>query len=176
MARPRKSGQQHWLAGNTPGYEGEAPTFHAGRPKMPADLPEPARAEWKKIVKLLSRRGTLTSVDSSALEVYVRMYAQWRALCAEVDKFGPMVDEAVLDKNGEVETRRVQNPAMKIALQLGNALRMYQKEFSATPASRERTKPTVPDPEKKKQSSDEGGDYTEESIDYLLQLQKKGEL
>jgi P27 family predicted phage terminase small subunit len=149
MARARKPIEQHWLQGSTPAYSGrEAQTFRVGRPKRPKNLPPVADEEWKRITRELAKRGTLTTVDSSALEVYVRLYAQWRAYCDEIEKHGAMVDEEVLDKNGEAHTRRIVNPASKLAIQLGNAVRAYQKEFSATPASRERTKPGVVPPKR----------------------------
>lgn len=149
MARQRKTADEHWLQGTDPEWsESAAPVCAAGRPKMPSDLSPVAVAEWKRITKELRKRGTLTKVDSSALEVYVRMYSQWRALCAEVEERGAMIDEISFGKDGEKITRRAQNPAQKLAIQLGNALRAYQKEFSATPASREKTKPVGPPPRK----------------------------
>jgi P27 family predicted phage terminase small subunit len=149
MARARKSEAMHWLQGTTPEYSGgDKPSFRVGRPKRPKNLPPVADEEWKRITRELAKRGTLTTVDSSALEVYVRLYAQWRSYCDEIEKRGAMVDEEVLDKNGEAHTRRVVNPAGKLAIQLGNAVRAYQKEFSATPASRDRTKPGIVPPKK----------------------------
>jgi P27 family predicted phage terminase small subunit len=150
MPRLRKSVQKHLLAGTEPQWSDGAMQFAAGRPKMPPDLSPVGESEWKRITKELRKRGTLTKVDSSALEVYCRLYSQWRALCAEVEERGPMIDEEVFGKDGEKITRRVQNPAQKLAIQLGNALRMYQKEFSATPASREKAKPAAPEPPKQK--------------------------
>src|SRR5690348_15998570 len=113
MPRIKKSLQQHLLQGTQLQYEEvvQESGLVAGKPKMPKDLPEEAMQEWKRLVKALSKRGTLTSVDASALEVYVRMYQQWRAYCKEVDDKGAMVDEIVVAKDGEQITRRVQNPA-----------------------------------------------------------------
>ncbi len=148
--------EKHWLKGTRPTRAAaddsdSGNNFVAGRPKMPSDLSKVAQEEWKRIVRELRKRGTLTKVDSSALEVYVRFYAQWRALCAEVDERGPMVNDEFLDKNGELHTRRVYNPAAKLAIQLGTSLRLYQKEFSVTPASREKAKPAAqPEPPKRK--------------------------
>ena len=142
----QKSLQQHLLQGTQPQAGVEQPsTFIAGKPQMPKDLPPVAVAEWKRLVKELGKRGTLTKVDSSAMEVYVRTFGQWKEYCEEVQKFGAMIDEEIFNKDGDVVgTRRVQNPAAKLAIQLGNALRQYQKEFSATPASRERAKRATP--------------------------------
>jgi len=122
----------------------DGPTYTASKPKMPKDLPQAAKDEWKRLVKQLERRGSLTSVDGSQCEIYVRLFAQWKALCLEVEKDGPMIDDVVLDKDGEQVVRRVQNPAMKLANQISAQLRMLLKELGSTPASRESVKPTAP--------------------------------
>ena len=146
MAMPRKSLEAHRLSGTKPQYgDPDAPVFAAGKPRMPRDLPLVAQAEWKRITRELKKRGTLTCVDSSALEVYTRLFANWKSYCEELDKYGPMIEETVLDKDSKPHVRRVLNPAGKIAIQLGNAVRQYQKEFSATPASREKTRPAAPE-------------------------------
>jgi P27 family predicted phage terminase small subunit len=121
--------------------------FVGGKPKMPADLSPIAEAEWKRMVKELRKRGTLTRVDSSALETYCRNFALWRGLMAEAEA-QPMVDEIVLDKDGNAHTNRIPNRALRHASQLGNLLARYQTAFAATPASRESAKPVAPKPKK----------------------------
>jgi P27 family predicted phage terminase small subunit len=113
--------------------------FTKGKPKMPKDLPPAAAEEWKRLSKSLSARGTLTKTDASAMEVYVRLFAHWKLVCAEIDKYGPMVDET--DDKGNV--RRVQNPAMKMAAALEHLIARYLASFSATPITREKTKPAA---------------------------------
>lgn len=143
MPMPRKTDHEHWLAGSKPAYspDGEESQFKGGRPKMPKDLGPIAQAEWRRVVKELSRRGTLTRVDSSALELYVVMYERWRLVDADVKKNGAVLETTWLDKADNVHVKRVENPACKIVTRLENSLRAYQKEFGLTPASRERTKP-----------------------------------
>jgi phage terminase small subunit len=111
---------------------------------MPKDLPPAAIDEWKRLIKSLSARGTLTKTDASAMEIYVQVFARWKATCAENEKLGPMVDEVVLDKNGETHTRRVINPCFKLAAQMEHLLARYLAAFSATPITREKTKPAAP--------------------------------
>jgi hypothetical protein len=126
MPRLRKSTQQHLLQGTEPQHknaatEPSAGIFVAGRPKMPRDLSPVEETEWKRITKELWKRGTVTRIDGSALEVYVRTWGRWRMLIDSPDA-----------------------KATKLAAQLINSLRMYQKEFSATPASRENARPAAP--------------------------------
>ncbi len=110
---------------------------------MPKDLSPESEQEWRRIVKELIRRGTMTRVDASSLEVYVRMWARWKQCLADIEKNGPVVTTEWTDSEGEVHQKRIENPASKIAGRLENSIRAYQKEFSATPASREKTKPTA---------------------------------
>ena len=143
MPRARKPLEQHRLNGTSPEYatQGE-PAFAGGKPKMPADLSPASQAEWKRLVRELAKRGTLTKVDSSALEIYAVTFARWKACVAELEKYGPVVETTWTDQNGNVHTKRTENPASKIAGRLENSMRAMLKEFSATPASREKTRPT----------------------------------
>lgn len=111
---------------------------------MPLHMTGIAMDRWKEMVKILRVRGTLTKGDGPALELYCETYARWRACLKEVEEHGVMVDVTVLSSSGAEITKRVQNPAAKLAAQMENSLRAMLKEFSATPASRERTKPTAP--------------------------------
>jgi P27 family predicted phage terminase small subunit len=143
VARKPLSEQQHWLKGSRPTRAAES-KFAAGRPRMPKHLSPVAAEKWKELVRLLAKRGTLTAVDASALEIYCEQYARYRKLLKELETHGEMVDVAVLDSSGTAHTKRVQNPAAKLVTQLENSMRAYQKEFSITPASREKSKPAVP--------------------------------
>lgn len=111
---------------------------------MPQGMGPVAEAEWKRLSKQLKQRGTLTTADATAMEVHCITFARWKAACSEVEKYGEMIDEICLDKNGEQFTRRVVNPMGKQAVQLGNSVRAMLKEFSATPASRDKAKRAVP--------------------------------
>ena len=129
-----------------PQYDDAQPTgpgFTAGRPKMPKDLSPVAEAEWKRMTKQLLKRGTLTSVDASSLEVYVRMFSRWKK-AAELAEENPTTETEWTDSQGTVHTKVVENPASKIAARLEISLRAYQKEFSATPASRDKAKRAAP--------------------------------
>jgi P27 family predicted phage terminase small subunit len=147
MPRARKPRALHALAGTQPQYvTPDESAFKGGKPKKPKDLPPVASAEWDRIVKQLQKRGTLTCVDASALEVYCRMFSRWKTVALLAEE-SPTV-ETSWTVNEIVHTKIVENPASKIAARLEISLRAYQHEFGATPVSREKAKRV--EPEKKK--------------------------
>jgi P27 family predicted phage terminase small subunit len=147
LARQRKSIAEHELAGTTPQYSNNQPEtgpgFRAARPTMPKDLPPAAQAEWRRMCKQLLKRGTLTAIDSSALEIYVRMFARWVKVAAMAEE-NPLTTTTWVDSTGVEREKVVENPASKIAARLEISLRAYQKEFAATPASRDKVRRAAP--------------------------------
>lgn len=125
-------------------------TCPSGRPKKPTHLSPLASDKWDELVRLFSKRRTLTKGDGFALEILCETYARWRACLADLAERGPMVEETFLSKGGEPITRRVQNPAAKLAAQMENSMRAMMREFSATPASREKAKPAQPETKKER--------------------------
>src|SRR5215472_4457380 len=147
MPRARKPLHLHELMGTRPEHSApDTPAFAPSRPKMPKDLCPVAQAEWKRLVKELMKRGTMTRVDSSALEIYAVTFARWKACVAQIERDGPCVEVSWTDQQGIEHTKIVEHPASKIAGRLENSMRAMLKEFSATPASREKTRPTQPPP------------------------------
>lgn len=145
MPRPRKSEAEHRLTGTTPEWTTPgAPMFASSRPKMPKDLSPVAQAEWKRLTRELAKRGTLTRVDSSALEIYARMFARWKKVADDVESRGAVVEVSWMGQDGVERFKTVENPASKIANRLENSLRAMLKEFGSTPASREAAKPAAP--------------------------------
>src|ERR1017187_5917126 len=113
--RLRKSLGLHALQGTKPQYsETPEPQFEGGKPKRPADLTPEATAEWKRLVNELQRRGTLTRVDSSVLELYVRMWSRWRKVAALAEA-NPCTEMTWTDKNGEPHTKVIEHPASTMA-------------------------------------------------------------
>src|SRR5215472_2260523 len=111
---------QHWLKGSRP-TRAKEPTpsqLTGGKPKMPKHLSPIARDKWRELVRLLTARGTLTRADAEAMAIYCETFAQWRGCLEEIAKHGVLVDTTVTDSSGESHTKRVQNPAQKLAVQL----------------------------------------------------------
>lgn len=115
--------------------------FHGGRPKMPDHFAEAEAKVWKRIVKILAARKTLTKGDGEGIELYVQQYMRHRALLDELKTHGEMIDEDVHTSGGDTYTRRVLNPAGKAATSLENSLRQLIREIGGTPLTREKAKP-----------------------------------
>lgn len=148
MARPAESQEYHALVGTRATRADNTPSpFTGGRPSCPSYLSSIAKAEWRRIVRLLRERGTLTRGDGPAIEVYCQTYARWRACITEIEAKGDFIDTTWTDLTG-THTKRTINPASKLAGQLANSLRAMQVQLGATPGSRENAKQTKPDPKK----------------------------
>lgn len=111
-----------------------------GRPTMPQDLPPAGQQEWRRLVKELLKRGTVTKGDRSVLELHCRTYAHYKDCEEEMRKYGRFVDSVRLDSNGEAHTVRVENPASKVALKLLAQMRQFLVQLCCTPAAREKAK------------------------------------
>jgi P27 family predicted phage terminase small subunit len=109
---------------------------------MPAHLSGLAAVEWKRVVRMLAERSTMTRADAPILELYVETYSSWRKCVEEVTRDGPIAEVVVLDSRGEPHTVRKQSEASKLAAKLAAQMRQLLKEFGGTPASREKATPT----------------------------------
>jgi P27 family predicted phage terminase small subunit len=112
---------------------------------MPAGLSLVAQAEWKRLVPKLGRRKTLTKADASGFEIYVRMYSRYVKV-ADLAEANPLETVYWTGPDGVVRSKTVESPASKMAARLEGQLARYLKEFSATPASRDKTKAAPPPP------------------------------
>jgi P27 family predicted phage terminase small subunit len=100
------------------------------RPKPPAHLSEIARAEWRRVVRMLSPMGVITEVEADMLAVYVQSYARW------VDASGQLAESGmvVLDGRGNP----VINPYLRIVNECIKQMHTCMVELGMTPASRAR--------------------------------------
>jgi P27 family predicted phage terminase small subunit len=135
--------EEHALKGTRPTRaKPEQPSsVQASRPKLPSHLTKEARREWKRVLPLLLRRGSLTESDGTALALYAETFARWVAAKKEIEERGIVCDVVVLNSNGQPVTTRKTNPALKIAENCERSLGKFLKELGLTPASRERVKP-----------------------------------
>lgn len=144
MPTPKKSAELHALQGTKSQAVSDDVSFPAGRPKMPADLPPLAEAEWRRLAPKLGKRKTLTKADASALEIHCRMYSRWRKV-SDLAEESPLTEVTWLDSKGIEHSKIIESAASKVAAKLESNLRNFLMQFGATPASRSRTKPPKPD-------------------------------
>jgi P27 family predicted phage terminase small subunit len=148
MARAALTEQEEWLRDRKSRAKPKAATgIVSGRPPMPASIKEDddAKAEWGRMCRLLSARGTLSKADGPYLELYCATYSEWLAARRELKDKGLFVDVPVADSNGTVHFVRKENPARKVINQCVTAMRQFLQGFGATPASREKAKPPKSD-------------------------------
>jgi P27 family predicted phage terminase small subunit len=150
VGRPPKSNELHELQGTKSQASASAETMVGGRPKMPSGLSELEKEKWREMVRVLATRGTLTKGDGPALELYVATWSRWKKCLKEIDDHGVLVTVDYCGADGQACSKRVPNPATKIAGQLEVSLRQILKELGSTPASRQKAKQTKPAPPPKR--------------------------
>jgi hypothetical protein len=146
MGRPAKSAHEHWLNGtrqheSTIDPEDDSRSFVGSRLKMPVAYPPEKQAVWKLLFGPLMKRKTLTKGDSAAAVIIVEMWLRWQTVSA-MAAANSFTEVSWIDKHGEEHVKVVEHPASKMATTLEHKLLMALKEFSATPASREKAKRT----------------------------------
>jgi P27 family predicted phage terminase small subunit len=142
MGRPALSTEVHDLHGTRPHAPKHEHAFTAGRPKLPSHLSKAARAEFKRAVQILERRGTLTEGEVTLLTLYSEIYARWIQAKHEIAT-DLMITTTVLDSNGKAHTQTKLNPLLKVAADCENRLLAIAKSLGLTPVDRNRSKLTA---------------------------------
>ncbi len=143
MSRPKPSSEYLDLTGQKPrdrSAASKSSTCEAGRPSRPGHLSDDAKKEWRRCVRILQERGTLTKGDGPALEVYCETYARWRMALKHIQEHGLFMKTTRSSPSGKTWDVEVENPASKLAASLENSIRQYQKELSLTPAARDKAR------------------------------------
>ena len=146
MVMPRKDPALHKLQGTKSQakdltLEDDSQAFVGGRLKMPKDYPADKVAVWKMLFGPLQKRKTLTKADSAAAVIIVEMWLRWQKV-SELAAANPCTEVSWRDGAGNDHVKVVEHPASKMATSLEHKLLLALAQFSATPASREKTKPT----------------------------------
>jgi phage terminase small subunit len=145
---PRKSPQLHALQGTRSQAkdsttEDDSKAFTGGRLKMPPEFKQDAKrlSVWKMLFGPLHKRRTLTKADSAAAVLLVEQWILWETVNAEAQA-RPFSEVTWVDKNDNEHTKTVESAACKMAANLHRTIMQALQQFSATPASREKTRPT----------------------------------
>lgn len=142
MGRPAKSNELHQLQGTKPQSKATTESlFVGGRPKFPAHLSRVARAEAKRVVKLLEDRRTVTPGDIALISLYAEVYSRWVATKAAIgDEL--MVEIKMKDANGAIHSTKRLNPLLKVAQADEAKLIQLTTQMGLTPVTRDRVRPT----------------------------------
>jgi P27 family predicted phage terminase small subunit len=125
----------------------DEPKPELGTPEKPKGMSKAASREWDRIVPALMSLGVLTVVDGKALAGYCDAYAYWELARKEMDDHGLVVEEPILNKEGdEIGEKLKANPAVSIYATMGKLMKSFLVEFGLTPASRSKLKVEKPKP------------------------------
>ena len=109
------------------------PQPEIGVPSCPRWLEGEARAEWRRMGKLLANVGVMTHVDRAIFAVYCQTYGRWVEMEKKLRNTGGPVVET--DKGN-----MIQNPHLSVANRAMEQMLKAAIEFGMTPSSRNRIK------------------------------------
>jgi hypothetical protein len=148
VGRPRKSDALHRLQGtqaheSTVDPEDDSKVFTGGRLTMPPEFKQdPKRLSvWRMLYGALHKRRTLTRADSAAAVLLVEQWILWETVNREAQE-RPFSVLTWTDGSGNEHSKTVESAALKAAATLHRTIMQGLQQFSATPASREKTKKT----------------------------------
>jgi P27 family predicted phage terminase small subunit len=98
-------------------------------PRPPVWLPEPGKAEWRRVVPLLTERNILSKADLSALASYCVAFGQVQ-MCQEILNTEGLVIDSSQGRRG--------HPAAQVQHRAQSQMRQYAAELGLTPVSRSR--------------------------------------
>ena len=140
--RPRKTEAEHRLHGTVSQAKPvQASPIIGGRPRFRRDASPRARREFKRIVKLLEDRGTVTPADQDLIALYADVFDRYLA-CKEEIGSRLMVEVTVCDSNGEAHKKSVVHPLLKVLQSCESRMAQLIRELSLTPLARDKARVT----------------------------------
>ena len=110
----------------------DEPKPPANIPKYPMHLDKEAKAEWRRMAKVMEPLGILTKLDKTIFAIYCEAFSTWAQATRKIQEMG-MVR---ITKNGFTE----QNPYFPIANKAKEQMIKALIEMGMTPSSRTRVK------------------------------------
>ncbi len=104
----------------------------ATMPRCPSHLTGEAKAEWRRVARVLHESGLLTQIDRAALAIYCQAWARWVKAEGQVARHGEVVKTAA----GNV----MQNPYLSIANRAMKQMQLMARELGMTPSARSQIK------------------------------------
>ena len=126
------------LAGN-PGHRPlnkREPRPRVHLPAVPAHLDAIAKAEWRRMGKLLVGVGVMTEIDGTGLAAYCTAYSTWVQARQNIEQYGMVI-------LSPKEKFPIQSPYLSIANKAFDQMVRLLSEFGALPASRTRVQMTA---------------------------------
>jgi P27 family predicted phage terminase small subunit len=146
MGMPRKDEEAHALHGTVSQARSEAPPVAGGRPRInKKNLSREAVAQFRRLVKMLSERRTVTEGDSEILRLYAVLWDRHRQATESLASEGLIVEETHADSNGQPYTVRKKNMSLGIAETCEAKMVSILDRLGLTPINRKNVKPTKSD-------------------------------
>jgi P27 family predicted phage terminase small subunit len=98
-------------------------------PRMPADLPAPARRVWRRVMAEMGAAGVIRAADADVLRVYCECVARYEEASVLLARSSPLIRGA---RTGEL----VKNPLHQIVRDLGDQVRVLARELGLSPSAR----------------------------------------
>lgn len=115
---------------------GREPQPPGSVPTCPSHLSPTAKAEWKRLAKVLNRIGVLTQIDRAALAAYCQAWGRW----VEAEKKLAETPALLKTPAGYVQ----QSPWLTIAAKQQELMLKFMGELGLTPSARTRLAVQVP--------------------------------
>jgi P27 family predicted phage terminase small subunit len=144
MAAPRKSEALHDLHSTTP-HDRAADFSHvkAGRPKFPKDLTPAMRPTFKRIVRLLEERRTVTEGDVELIRLYCILYDRQQRNESAMREEGEVMTYFRLDSNGQSVPQVKRNIRWEVCTNAERQMESIIAKLGLTPTTKDRVKPTA---------------------------------
>jgi P27 family predicted phage terminase small subunit len=142
MARERISLEEHELRSTRPQYVLADSDVPAGRPKYPKNISPEAKSAFKRLVKMLEARRTVTSGDSEVLHIYAVLFDRPEKALEHLRTEGEIVECEAVTKNGELYTISKPNLWLKIAQDSEARMFACLQQLGLTPRTRTQVKKT----------------------------------
>jgi len=144
MPRPRVSLEAHECRGTVPQYVTPDVHVESGRPKYPRGISGEARSAYKRLVKLLEARRSLTAGDQELLHIYAILFDRHKKALAKVAEEGEIKIYYRLDNHGESVPSEKPNLWLKIAQDSESKMIACLDRLGLTPINRGKVKPADP--------------------------------
>jgi len=137
LSRPKQTAELAALKGQTANHSRDRANntpseIEASKPKCPSWLSKVGKKEFRKMAKILGAQRKLTAADYSVLAIHASNHERY------VDCLQYIRDHGHFDDEGD------ENGASKLATRLAAQIRLTLNALSATPVTREKSKPTAP--------------------------------
>src|SRR5258708_29834530 len=150
MSRLEKDAALHELQGtkSVAGKTNDSAAIAPGRPKFPRNLPQDARAVFKRIVRLLEKRRHITEGDVELIRLYALLYVRHAKALTKLEVEGEVKVYVRLDSHGTPHDQEKPNYWLKAAETAEKTLVAILDRLGLTPPNPAKGRPTRDDRKK----------------------------